>query len=183
MVRNGISSRTFHLCLGLWRLLLLNHALHPHHPPISVGNGKSESGLNIPTMQLRRNYWKNRYFPPHPSKLAGLSYRGQTGTDVEARTIPALTNLLDARYGKKDSERSLHWLDKFTEFAQLPSGNLMDFRARFLRTATRRGALGAKMSEEMMSRKGLHSIKLSEAKLPTALPALETKPTAKPLRR
>ena len=39
---------------------------------------------------------------PQPSKLAGLSYMGQTGTAVETRSIQALITILDARYGEPD---------------------------------------------------------------------------------
>ena len=98
---------------------------------------------------------------PKPFKLAGLSCMGQTGNAVETRTIQALVYLLDARYGKTDSERSRPWLNQFAEFAREPAGNLKDFRARALRTATRLDTLGVKMSAGMMFPNALHALKLS----------------------
>ena len=66
-----------------------------------------------------------------PSKLAGMAYMERTGTNPQSRTMQALIDILDERYGKTDYERSYDWLTQFTEFARSANGNLKDFRARY----------------------------------------------------
>ena len=110
-----------------------------------------------------------------PSKLAGLSYMEQTGTSPSSRSVQALMDIRDERFGKTDTERSWAWLNQLTEFTRTHSGNLKDIWARFLRTATRLETLGMKMSAEMIYAKAIQALKLTDTQLPVAISALGTK--------
>ena len=109
-----------------------------------------------------------------PSKITGLAYMESTEGSPKPRSLQALIQQLDARYGKTDSERPCAWLQEFTGFALKPSGNLKDFWAMLLRVTTRMQTPNMPMSEEMLFSKALHALKLTETQLPIVLSALET---------
>lgn len=111
---------------------------------------------------------------PQPPKITGLANMEPTEGPTETRSVQALIEQLDTRYGKTDSERSWEWL-QFAGFTRKPSGDLKDFWALRLRFATRRQTLNMPMWAEMITPNAMQALKLTESQLPIVLSALETK--------
>ena len=105
---------------------------------------------------------------------------GQTGSCRVSRTLQLLMDSMGGRYGEPANERPCSLLIQFTGFARPPNANRKEPRSRFLRTTTRLGAMGAKMSEAMVLRNPPpppHVLMLAEIHLPISISALGTRKT------
>ena len=81
---------------------------------------------SLPTVATSQLLSKMVTVLPQQAMLDGMVYTEQTGADAETRAIQALMNILDARYGETNSERSWSRLNQFAEFARAPCAHLKD---------------------------------------------------------
>ena len=91
----------------------------PAFTPNTFQNWKREIKLRIsgqPGASTTQLLAKLIHVLPLAVKTEALLYMDQTERQPEERPIATIINMLDARFGRTDSERACSWLTAFTEF-------------------------------------------------------------------
>ena len=102
----------------------------PTFTPTTFQNWKREAKLWIagqPGASVTQLLAKLIRVLPLAVKTESLLYMGQTDKNPQIRTINHIMDLVDARYGRTDSERACSRLAAFTEFKRETQGNYKDF--------------------------------------------------------
>ena len=151
----------------------------PSFTPTSFQNWKREVKLRIagqPGASVTQLLAKLTHVLPLAVKTEPLLYMEQTEGDPQRRTINRITDLVDSRFGRTDSERACSWLTAFAEFKLEAQENYKDFWSRFTRCVAKLNPLGMPLSGKIVFSRAIHALRLPAGKLPIALPALETHP-------
>ena len=113
---------------------------------------------------------------PLSVKTESLIYMEQTELCPETRSIAAIMDMLDSRFGRTDSERACAWLTSFTEFKRETQENYKDFWSRFARCVSKLEALGMPTNDKVVFNRAIHALRLPDGQLPIVISALETRP-------
>ena len=151
----------------------------PSFTPNTFQNWKREIKLWIagqPGASTTQLLAKLIHVLPLAVKTEALLYMDQTERQPDERSIATIMNMLDARYGRTDSERACSWLTAFTEFKRESQENYKDFWARFTRCTAKLEALGMPMIDKVVFNRAIHALRLPEGQLPIVLSVLETRP-------
>ena len=162
-------------CVGFPNMVVDNC---PGFTPITFQNWKREIKLRIagqPGATVTQLLAKLIHVLPLAVKTEALIYMENTEQTPEQRSIGAVIEMLDSRYGKTDSERACAWLSAFTDFKRETQEDYEDFWSRFTRCVAKLEALGMAMGEKVALSRAIHAIRLPDGQLPIALSALETR--------
>ena len=113
---------------------------------------------------------------PLAVETEALLYMGPTERSPSGGSIATIMDMMDARFGRTDSERSCAWLSAFAEFKRETQENYKDFWARSTRCVAKLEALGMPLGEKVVFNKVIQALRFPEGQLPIALSALETRP-------
>ena len=111
---------------------------------------------------------------PMSVRMDAMTYMEQTESKPHTRDSQSIFDLLGARFGKTDTEKSRMWLSQFTDFKRSPSENFKDFWSRYNRTIAMLQSLGVTVNEEVIPHKAAQALRLPEVQLPIVLSALRT---------
>ena len=125
----------------------------PQFAPNTFQNWKREVELWVagqPGVSVTQLMAELIHVIPLDVKTEALICAEQTERNPSERAISTIMNLLDARFGRSDSERARSRLSAFTDFKRETQENYNDFRARFTRFAAKLEALQMPTNEKVV---------------------------------